>query len=124
MHGHREYIRRFDLYRLLSLFQTISVYVSSKSTLELVKTQSLAMKFVKCGRYSLVKFANHAHFVPYTCRNSYQIWAESGRNYRIPIQMRCTNFASFFRSIISAFYDISKLNFTVLPILVCSIQLW
>jgi hypothetical protein len=37
--------------------------------------------FVKCGKYSLAKFANFVYFC-IACRNCYHTWAENGSNFR------------------------------------------
>jgi hypothetical protein len=37
---------------------------------------------VKCGKYSLAKFANFVYFCIACAGNCYHIWAESGSNFR------------------------------------------
>jgi hypothetical protein len=78
--------------------------------------------FVKCGKYSLAKFANFVYFC-IACRNCYHTWAENGSNFR-------TQYKSIYKTckvcmaIFSAFYNISQPNyFAIVLILVCSFWL-
>jgi hypothetical protein len=77
---------------------------------------------IKCGLYSLAKFAVFQSF----CITHGKLTAQSGVGASISrlFKYKMTENCKFRRAMLSAFYNISQRNFGILLILWCSFKLW